>query len=260
VLRNKVDFIEILQFCVSREPLHLDHYYHFLDLGFKLTAMAGSDFPYCRTGPGSTSKIGEARFYAYLGDDLSFEGWRASLRAGHTFVSSGPIIDFQVNDKIPGDGLDVAPGSRLTISATALGHRTQVPLEKLEIVAHGKVVRAVTAADSGQTADRLAIEMELPVERGAWIAARAWAGPQQAAHTTPVYVTVGGSGFHNPETALRYLSLNERYLADLEREIAEPSPHMNHNAWRYREGLEERIAETREVIATLRARFASERR
>jgi hypothetical protein len=89
-----------------------------------------------------------------------------------------------------------------------------------------------------------------------WIAARAWAGEQQAAHTTPVYVTVGGSGFHNPETALEYLALNERYLAQLEEEIAAPNQNMNRNAWRYREGLEARIAETREVIDKLRARFA----
>jgi hypothetical protein len=257
VLRNKVDFIEVLQFCVSREPLHLDHYYHFLDLGFKLTSTAGSDFPACgATGPGSTARIGVARFYTYMGDDFSFDNWRSGLHAGHTFVSSGPILDLKVNGRIPGDQLDVVPGSPLTISATALGHREQVPLEKLEIVAHGKVLRTVTAAEPGQTAERLALEMDLPAERGVWIAARAWAGAQQAAHTTPVYVTVNGSGFHNPETALKYLAINERYLAELEREIAEPGRHPQLNAWQYREGLKARIAETREVIAKLRARFA----
>jgi hypothetical protein len=96
------------------------------------------------------------------------------------------------------------------------------------------------------------------VERGIWIAARAWAGPQQAAHTTPVYVTVGGSGFHNPETGLRYLALSERYLADLEQDMARPHPVPSHNAWRYREGLAARIAETAEVIRELRARFAGD--
>jgi hypothetical protein len=255
VLRNKVDFIEVLQFCVTREPLHLDHYYHFLDLGFKLTAIAGSDFPYCRTGPGSTSRIGEARFYTYLGDDFSFENWRTQLRAGRTFVSSGPIIDLKVNGKIPGDAVDVTPGSRLTITAEALGHKEQVPLQKLEIVAHGKVIKTVAATEPGQTVDRIAAEMELPAERGVWIAARAWGGDQQAAHTTPVYVTVNGAGFHNPETALDYLALNERYLQELEREIAVPKQALTDNAWRNRDGLEARIAETRAVIAELRARF-----
>lgn len=248
-----------LQFCTSQEPLHLDHYYHFLDLGFKLTATAGSDFPWCGIGPGWTSRIGDARFYTYLGDDFSFDSWRASLHAGHTFVSSGPVIDLKVNGKIPGDELDVTPGSRLTITATASGHAEQVPLERLEIVAHGKVIESVASGDPGQTTEQLTIEMELPVEHGVWIAARARAGPQQAAHTTPVYVMVDGSGFHNPETALDYLALSERYLTELEREIARPNETLNQHAWRFREGLEARIAETREVIARLRAEFKADR-
>ncbi len=78
------------------------------------------------------------------------------------------------------------------------------------------------------------------------------------AHTTPVYVTVDGSGFHNPETALRYLDLSEQYLEELELLIAQPNQTLNEHAWRYREGLEARIAETREVIARLRAEFTAE--
>jgi hypothetical protein len=111
--------------------------------------------------------------------------------------------------------------------------------------------------------------MELPVEHGVWIAARAQAEARQVAHTTPVYVKVDGSGFHNPETALRYLDLNEQYLDELERELEPPdellsqdapwpNETMNQHAWRYREGLEARIAETREIIEKLRTEFEAE--
>jgi len=44
-LRGKIDMLEILQYCVSAQPLRTQHYYHMLDLGFQLTAIAGSDFP-----------------------------------------------------------------------------------------------------------------------------------------------------------------------------------------------------------------------
>lgn len=260
VLRRKVDFVELLQFCASDEPLHLEHYYHYLDLGFKLTATAGSDFPWCGAGPGPTSRIGDARFYTYLGDDFSFDNWRASLHAGHTFVSSGPMIDFTVNGRKPGDQLDIPAGTAVTVSATALGHVEQVPLDRLEIVVHGNVVRGVHPGEPGQTADRLTIDLTLPMEHGAWIAARAWAGQYQAAHTTPVYVTVDGTDFHNPDTALERLALSESYLDELEREIAQPNESTNEHAWRYREGLEPRIAETRAVIANLRARFSPQSR
>lgn len=260
VLRGKVDFVELLQFCVSQEPLHLEHYYHFLDLGFKLTATAGSDFPWC-AGPEFThAQIGGARFYTYLGDDFSFENWRKSLHAGHTFVSSGPIVSLEVNGKMPGDELDVSPRSRVSIVAGAWGHPEQVPLEKLEIVAHGKVLQTVTTGEAGQNAEHLELEMELPIEHGVWIAARARGGPGQAAHTTPVYVTVNGSGFHNPETSLEYLGMAEQSLMDLEQEMAHRNETVGTSAWYFREGLATRIAESRQVIARLRAEFMADRR
>jgi hypothetical protein len=266
VLRGKVDFLEILQFCNGVGPLEVEHYYHFLDLGFKLTATAGSDFPWCGKTGEADARIGNARFYTYVGDPFTFDRWRESLRAGHTFVSSGPVIELTVDGRIPGEELRVAEGETVIVRARAYGHAGQVPLEKLEVVAHGKVLQAVTSGDAGQSADELALEMELPVEHGLWIAARASAGPTQFAHTTPIYVTTG-SGFHNPETALQRLELSERYLREIEEVVAEPNRTYDHHAWRFAcpaeepgcvgEGLEERIAATRRVIAELREKFSS---
>ena len=87
VLQEKVDFLELLQFCVDGGPLLTDHYYFFLDLGFKLTATAGSDFPWCGNGPrfgveGAKwkSRIGDARFYTYIQDDFSFDKWKENFK------------------------------------------------------------------------------------------------------------------------------------------------------------------------------------
>ncbi len=84
------------------------------------------------------------------------------------------------------------------------------------------------------------------------------------AHTTPVYVTTDGSSFHNPDTALDYLTLSDRYLDELEAVIAAPGSRapnegLDQLAWRYRAGLEDRIGETREVIAKLRREFGADR-
>jgi hypothetical protein len=95
--------------------------------------------------------------------------------------------------------------------------------------------------------------MRLPVEHGMWIAAKTDAGRLQVAHTTPVYVTVGGGGFHNPATVAHYLGVSEQYLQSLEREMANPGNRLDNQIWRYREGLEARIAATRQVIARLRS-------
>jgi hypothetical protein len=249
-LRGKNDFLEVAQFCVPEGPLALEHYYMFLDLGIKLTALAGSDFPWCGrdtgTGaPGSQlAQIGNARFYTYLGAPLSFEAWFAALKAGHTFVTTGPMLLLTVEGKGPGDSLDVRPGTSVHIRAEALGHATQVPLTSLEIVAHGRVI----ARADGRGSARLTTELELPVEHGLWIAARAQAGTAQVAHTTPVYVTVNGGGFVNPDTLEARLDAADGYLRELEMELANPGTTVDSQASRHRAELERQIAEARRII------------
>lgn len=271
-LRGKVDLLEILQYCVSADPLRTEHYYHLLDLGIPLTATAGSDFPWCghdhdHGPPEHSARIGNARFYTYINGPLTPAAWQAGVAAGHTFVTSGPILDLQVNSVAkqgtsrPGDRVAVKKGSTLTIRAEALGEATQEPLTALELVAHGRVLARVTPQQSGQSTARLVVQLELPdVQQGLWIAARCYGGPRSAglrsaAHTTPVYVSVDGGGFHNPETAQAYLTKSEAYLRELEAELDTHRDNPEFRAWYYKQPLKTRIEETRQVIADLRKRL-----
>jgi hypothetical protein len=238
-LRGKTDFLEVEQFCVQGGPLLLEHYYRFLDLGFKLTALAGSDFPWCGQG---FAQIGNARFYAYTGGPFSFDNWFSSLKAGHTFVSTGPMVLLTVNGRIPGDSLDVAPGTKLQIHAEAFGDRTQAPLRSLEIIGHGKTL-ARTAGDK--------LDFELTPQHGIWIAARCDAGPAQNAHTTPVYVTVNADGFHNPENAAANVAFLENSLKEIEGVLAHPGTALDEQATRHRAQLERQIAEARTTLGKL---------
>jgi hypothetical protein len=252
-LRGKTDFLELAQFCVPEGPIAVDHYYLLLDLGFKLTALAGSDFPWCGRGPAyglpapAVSQIGNARFYAYVGGPLSFDGWFAALKAGRTFVTTGPIVLLTVNGRLPGDTLDVPRGTRVRISAEALGHAAQIPLQSLEILGHGRVL----ARAAGKDAARLTTELELPVEQGLWIAARVQGGTGQVAHTTPVYVTVDGGGFQNRPAMASRLATAEGYLKELEQELATPGTALDSQTSRHRAALERQIAEARTVLTQL---------
>lgn len=252
-VRGKVDFLELAQFCVPEGPLAMDHYYLLLDLGFRLTALAGSDFPWCGRGPAygfpapQTAQIGNARFYAHVNGPLTFDTWFAALKAGRTFVSTGPMLLLTVNGQLPGATVNVARGARVRVTAEALGHPAQVPLTSLEIVGHGRVL----ARAAGRHADRLTAELDLPVEHGLWIAARADAGTGQIAHTTPVYVTVDGGGFHNRDAMAARLSTAERYLRELEADLATPGTALDSQAARHRVALERQIAEARAALAGL---------
>jgi hypothetical protein len=161
-------------------------------------------------------------------------------------------LDFKINSHIPGDKIDVKKGETVTITAHAYGHKSQVPLQALEIVGHGKILGRVTLTDPGQSAEHLSIKLTLPIQQGLWIAARCYGGETQAAHTTPVYVTVEGGGFHNPATVPHYLSLSEQYLKEIEMQIDNKNNNIEYQAWRYRQGLQLRIDETRRIIEKLK--------
>jgi hypothetical protein len=253
-LRRKVDIMEILQFCVSEEPLLVRHYYHMLDLGYAITAVAGSDFPWCGNDHDiqrveRNARIGNVRFYTYVDKPFSIDTWKAAVKAGHTFVTNGPMLELTVNGKMPGDTLHVKRGESVVIDANAFGNIEEVPLKKLELVIHGEVVE--TKSSTAPT-DRLSIETRLKVTKGFWVAVRAYGRSGQAAHTTPVYVSVDNQGFHNPATLSKYLDLANQYLDELEKELQEVNTNPERQAWRYRDGIEKRIKATREVIKEMR--------
>lgn len=80
--KQKVDFAEILQF----GHLGVELYYEFLNLGFPLTASAGSDFPVGGT-------IGESRVYAYLGDQpftADIFAFGSTMRSGRSSTDASP--------------------------------------------------------------------------------------------------------------------------------------------------------------------------
>lgn len=252
-IRGKTDFLELAQFCAPGGPIPTEHYYHFLDLGFKLTALAGSDFPWCGQGPGYGFKeppfaqIGNARFYGYVDGAFSYEKFFASVQAGHTFVTTGPMVFLTINDHIPGDSFDVKPGAQLSVTAEAFGVDGQVPLRSLEIVGHSKVIAKATPGDTAH----LKVTFEFPAKHGIWIAAKAEAGTGQAAHTTPVYVGVGGDGFHDPETARRKVEITENYLKEIEQELANPGTNLDNQLSRHRAQMERQIAEARAKLKSL---------
>ncbi len=249
-LRGKNDFLELAQFCEPEGPVATQHYYEFLDMGLKLTALAGSDFPWCGVGPEygfsepRFAQIGNARFYAYAGGSLTFERYMAALKAGHTFVSTGPMLLLTVNGKMPGDTVDVPRGSRVKVSAEAFAAGG---LRSNELIAHSKVLARTEGKDSAH----LTVEFELPADHGIWIAAKCEGGVGQVAHTTPVYVTVGGGGFENRETLSRNLGVAAGYLREVEGELANPGTQLDRQASRHKAQLERQIAEARGVLAKL---------
>lgn len=203
-----VDFAEVLQMA----ELGTDLWYEFLDLGFKMTASAGSDVPWGGT-------IGEVRMFAFIGNEpFSADAWFEAVRKGRTFVTDGPMLELSVDDAMPGDEINVEPGHRLTVRARTWGHPERADPERLEIVRHGEVIH--TAYSDDKNADQIIVGVEVGAGHGCWLAARAYAANGTKAHTTPVYVTTGGLRFWNYGRVEELLAKRTESLNQVEHIIA----------------------------------------
>jgi hypothetical protein len=157
VTTGEIDFIELLQFGMLNRLDYADY----LNLGFRLTAAAGSDTPW-----GST--IGEVRTYVYMGTSFDVDGWFRNFKAGHTFVSNGPDLEFTVDDELPGTELVRSAGAVIKVRARAAGH-ARVGLPRLLRVegANGSLKEVQSAGAESE----LKLKVDLRVEESQWLMA-----------------------------------------------------------------------------------------
>jgi len=165
-------------------------WYHLLNLGWPVAATSGSDVMlnfYRTMAPGAT------RTYVKTGLRRDFGGYLEGLKAGRSFVTTGPLVEFDVEGVEPG-GTVRADGR----ASWTLALHSAVPTERLEIVVNGEVVHTEGTGDRAHAR----FEGEVDVPDGGWIAARvigpattAW--PAMAsyafAHTSPVWIGEVGS-------------------------------------------------------------------
>lgn len=206
--KGKVDFAEVLQFA----HLGLDLWYRFLNAGFKLTASAGSDIPWGGT-------LGEVRVYAYLGEQpFSADAWFEAMGKGRTFVTNGPMLEFTVDDALPGDELVVRRDRKVRVKARAWGSTQHVWPAKLVIVQHGEEIKVV---ESAEPTPELTIDMELDAGGGFWIAAHAVGQNGEHAHNTPVYVVRPGLRFWKHDEVDKRVAQATQSLDEIEKLVAD---------------------------------------
>lgn len=211
-----VDFIEVLQGGRVQE----ESWYRFLDMGYKITPAAGSDWPY-------TDFPGVVRNYVKLDGPLDLDRWFEAFDAGKTYVTNGPFIDFTINGKTMGEELRVKRGATLNVEASARLNPDIDKLSRLELIILSDV--AATAAANG--ADNVQMRHQMKAEHGMWVAVRAL-GERQApppvagqpqrpsggtiiAHSAPIYVIVDGE----PSWNFRKLSDLVRFQKDKLQEL-----------------------------------------
>jgi hypothetical protein len=191
LILGKIDAVE-LDALATLNFYAEDHWYPFLKSGCRVPLVGAS------AKCSNAEVLGSWRTYARLqpGEEFTYQNWIEAVRAGRTFVTNGPILSFTVNGQDPGAVIDLPSLDQPVHIVAEL--RSLVPVDNLELILNGQVYRHVEVSGSPSSAS-LRLETKLPA--AGWLALRCTgplASPQTSArerfgaHTSPIYIQVGG--------------------------------------------------------------------
>jgi hypothetical protein len=140
--------------------------------------------------------LGFGRVYVNCPDKFGYDAWVRGLDRGESFVTTGPMLLVRVNGKNPGTVFKPDAGRReYRVTGEAL---SALPLDRVEVVVNGEVVRTVTPANKPREPGGFAsaIDEKLDIDGSSWLAVRCFeAHPNNRvrfAHTAPFHVEVPG--------------------------------------------------------------------
>jgi TolB protein len=175
----------------------MEMWYRLLNFGSPIALSAGTDV---MNNFYRTMAVGTTRVYVKSDSAAGYRGYLAGLKAGKSFVTNGPLLDFTVDGMGPGG---VLPRGGREV-AWSLDLHSAVPVDSVQIVVNGV---AAVRLDGARAAGSKRYQGKLKVPAGGWIAARALGGPTTSwpamdsyafGHTGPVWI--GERGSTMPET------------------------------------------------------------
>ncbi|MBI4877381.1 MAG: CehA/McbA family metallohydrolase [Acidobacteria bacterium] len=193
------------------DPYSLSDWYRYLNCGHFIAAVGGTD------KMTATTAVGTVRTYARIPDgrEFTYDEWMQAVRAGHTFVTYGPLVEFSVGGRAPGTGMKLTSGGG-TLDVAWDAASVTVPMSKVELVVNGEVRESRSVRP-----DKDAGHWSVRVERSSWIALLVrghYADKPEiiAAHTSPVMIEVDNSPFFSAADAVTILDQIEGALAYLD--------------------------------------------
>ncbi|MCP4642085.1 MAG: CehA/McbA family metallohydrolase [bacterium] len=193
------------------DPYSLSDWYRYLNCGYFVPAVGGTD------KMAASTAVGTVRTYAKLRKNLefTFDAWMDAVRAGETFVTYGPLLEFSVEGRPAGAQIDMsAKGGTVDVEWAVASVTT--PMTRVDLVVNGEIreSRRVRRKDDAGS-------WRVKVARSAWMALLVrgqHAGMREivAAHSSPVMVRVAGSPFFAAADAVTILDQIEGAVAYLD--------------------------------------------
>lgn len=203
VALGKVDYYEVVGF--SDHLASAGVWHRLLNCGFRASAAAGTDAmaDYASLhGPVGLSRVYVQDGAREAGPSVAIslqareDGWLAGLKAGHSMATNSALLGLEVDGKPPGSVLEL-PTRGATLQLRGF-MRSIVPMDHLEVLQNGKVIRAIRLQGDRRSAD---LDEQVHATETGWILLRAWnehADPDifdiyPYATTNPVFLTQGNT-------------------------------------------------------------------
>jgi TolB protein len=212
VALGKVDYIEVLGFSDHKSTAEV--WYKLLNCGFRLPTAAGTDF--MGNYASLRGPIGLNRVYAEMNPGpLKIAPWLASIKAGRTFATNGPLLQFSLGGQ--GIGGDVRLDERQEVKFSAEMSST-VPIDHLQIVCNGKVAKDL-AVTGGRKSAR--VQGSIPLDASGWCVLRAFSDKAEYpildlypyATTSPVYFSVADAPLRSSSDATYFVAWIDRLIS-----------------------------------------------
>lgn len=192
-------------------PYSLADWYRYLNCGYLVAAVGGTD------KMSATTAVGTVRTYAQVaeGEPFTYDAWKQAVRAGRTFVTYGPLLEFAVEGKPAGSRLAMKKSGG-TVDVTWRAASVTVPMSRVELVVNGETRESLAVKP-----DAAEGHWSVPLDKSSWLALLVRGHyPDQpeivAAHSSPVMVAVEGSPFMAAADAVSILEQIEGALAFLD--------------------------------------------
>jgi hypothetical protein len=192
-------------------PYSLADWYRYLNCGYIVAAVGGTDKMSANTAVGTVrtySKISKNREFTY-------DEWKKAVRNGQTFVTYGPLLNFNVDGKTMGDRIEISSkGGTLDVNWHVAS--VTVPITSVELIVNGEV-REKESISSNNVEGHWTFK----AKKSCWLALLVRGHYEDkpeiiTAHSSPVMVDVRGSKLYSEVDALTILEQIEGSLAYLD--------------------------------------------
>lgn len=184
---SKVDYYELVGFSDHKASEFV--WYKLLNCGLHIPAAAGTDA--MENYASLRGPVGLNRVYVNEKGTLNEASFLKDIKEGKSFVTNGPLIGLEVNEKTAGDSLFInEKGSTFTYKAFL---RSNIEIDSFEIIFNGDVLKKFTVTGNKKIADESGT---IFLQSAGWLLLRAWSNQPKEnlfdiypyASTNPIYI------------------------------------------------------------------------